>query len=72
MGLGRGVVACTRASAALQTRPHDRVSLQNRVLWTKTHRVHRRYLASGVNVDVLAQREKLGCQHREKLLSSTR
>ena len=24
VGLGRGVVACTRARAALQTRPHDR------------------------------------------------
>ena len=25
MGLGRGVVACTRARAALQPCPHDRV-----------------------------------------------
>ena len=25
VGLGRGVVACTRARAAIQTRPHDRV-----------------------------------------------
>ena len=46
--------------------------LQYRVLWKKTHRVRRRYLASDVHVDVLAQREKLGRQHREKLLSSTR
>ena len=47
--------------------------LQYRVLWKKTHRVRRRYLASDVHVDVLAhlgrqQREKLGRQHREKLL----
>ena len=26
VGLGCGVVACTRACAALQTRPHDRVT----------------------------------------------
>ena len=46
------------------------------MLRKKMHKVHTRYPASDIHVDILVrlgcqQREKPGCQQREKLLSST-